>query len=136
MLLQRKHQTSILHMFVVFCKPILAMLLQRKHQTSILHMFVVFCKPILAMLLQRSRISHVCCVTNLCFVNPFLQCCYKENIRRASCISRRGTRDYGMYDVNKASQCEHQAIFKIVISHSVVACYPDLAFPWGVCCVL
>ena len=35
-------------MFVVFCKPILAMLLQRKHQTIInaSRMFVVFCKPI------------------------------------------------------------------------------------------
>ena len=40
-------------------------------------------------------------------------------------ILDRGTRDYGMCDVNKASQCEHQATFKIVIAHSVVACSPD-----------
>ena len=120
MLLQRKHQAIInaSRMLVVVCKPILAMLLQRKHQKSIMHlacwlcfvnpslqycykenirrssmhshasrMLVVFCKPNLAMLLQRKHqksIMHLACW--LCFVNPSLQCCYKENIRRASCI--------------------------------------------------
>jgi hypothetical protein len=71
--------------FVVFCKPILAILLQGKHQTIVMHlacwlcfvnpsillqrkrlfdrkhlaadsrMFGVFCKPILAILLQRKH---------------------------------------------------------------------------------
>ena len=96
-------------MFVVCCKSILAILLQRKHQTIInaSHVFVVFCKSIFAILLQRKRLiarmHHTCllCFVNpslqychkeniihlacwLCFVNPSLQYCYKENIRRSS----------------------------------------------------
>ena len=45
-------------MFVVFCKPILAILLQRKHQRRhhASRMLVVFCKPVLAILLQRKRL--------------------------------------------------------------------------------
>ena len=81
-------------------------------------LFVMLCKPILAILLQRkasdcSHASRVLCFVNhpcnvvttkktsddhrrmhlawlLCFVNPSLQYCYKENIRRASCISHVG----------------------------------------------
>ena len=43
-------------MFVVFCKPILAILLQRKRLIARMHLVVVFRKPILAMLLQRKRL--------------------------------------------------------------------------------
>ena len=66
MLLQR-HHASRSHVVVVLCKPILAILLQRKHQTII--------------------IMHLARMLLLCFVNPSLQYCNKENIRRSSCIS-------------------------------------------------
>ena len=56
-------------MFVVFCKRILAMVLQRKHQTIISHILLCYVRSI-------ASITHV----SLCFVNPFLKCCYKENV--------------------------------------------------------
>ncbi len=51
-------------------------------------MFVVFCKPILAMLLQRNHptIIHASCIL-LCLVNPSLQCCYKASVWFIACTS-------------------------------------------------
>ena len=57
---------------------------------------------------KTSDCSHASCML-VVFCKPILD---------------RGTRDYGMCDVNKASQCEHQATFKIVIAHSVVTFSP------------
>ena len=75
------HQTFInaSRVFVVFCKPILAILLQRKrliarNASHASHVFVVFCKPILAILLQRKRlIASVATKTIAQFQDPYLR---------------------------------------------------------------
>ena len=83
----QKHQHACL---VCFVNPSLQYCYKEKRPTILnaSRMFVVFgvfCKPILAMLLQRRRrISrtnhHACLLCLVCFVNPSLQCCYKEDV--------------------------------------------------------
>ncbi len=83
MLLQRKNVSFLdLDASRVFCQPIiLAMLLQRKHQTIVMHLACWLCFVNQSLQccykenITRSSCMHLECL--LCFVNPSLQCCYK-----------------------------------------------------------
>ena len=83
MLLQRKRLIARMHqtinasrVFVVFCKPILAILFQTKRLIARMHLAAVFCKPILATWLHRKRLlarMHLECLLCKPILAMFLQ---------------------------------------------------------------
>ena len=77
----KENRRSSMHLLVVCCKPILEIVLQSKRLIARMHHEL--CKPIIAIQRKHQTIVHQC-IFLLCVVNPSLQDCYKENIRRSS----------------------------------------------------
>ena len=83
----------IASMFVVFCKPSIA-ITKKAHLTSTnaFRMFVVFCKPTLVVCCYKEKYQMSTNASRMfvVFCKPILDSlryCYKENVRFLTCIS-------------------------------------------------